>query len=54
MSLKSFTTQDDKKLINRVLFGTEKFKKQGKYALIVGIKFCTPNYTIFTQKNSES
>ena len=54
MSLKSFITQDDKKVINRVLFGTEKFKKQGKYALIVGIKFCTPNYTIFTQKNSES
>ena len=50
MSLKSFITQDDKKVINRVLFETEKFKKQEKYALIVGIKFFTPNYTKFTQK----
>ena len=50
MSLKSFITQDDKKMINRVLLETEKFKKQEQYALIVGIKFCTPNYTIFTQK----
>ena len=37
-------------MINRVLFETKKFKKQEKYALIVGIKFCTPNYTKFTQK----
>ena len=50
MSLKSFITQDDKKVINRVLFETEKFKKQEKYALIVGIKFFTPNCTKFTQK----
>ena len=50
MSLKSFITQDDKKVINRVLFETEKFKKQEKYALIVRIKFFTPNYTKFTQK----
>ena len=34
MSLKSFITQDDKKVINRVLFETEKFKKQEKYALL--------------------
>ena len=54
MSLKSFITQDDKKMINRVLFETEKFKNQEKYALIVGIKFCTPNYTKFTKKTSES
>ena len=50
MSLKSFITKDDKKVINRVLFETEKFKKQKKYALIIGIKFFTPNYTKFTQK----
>ena len=37
-------------MINRILFETKKFKKQEKYALIVGIKFCTPNYTKFTQK----
>ena len=34
MSLKSFIMQDDKKVINRVLFKTEKFKKQEKYALL--------------------
>ena len=37
-------------MIKRVLFETKKFKKQEKYALIIGIKFCTPNYTKFTQK----
>ena len=52
MSLKSFITQDDKKMINRVLFETEKFKKQEKSALIVGIKLCTPNNTKFTQKKT--
>ena len=50
MSLKRFITQDDKKRINRVLFETEKFKNQEKYALIVGIKLCSPNNTKFTQK----
>ena len=37
-------------MVNRILFGTEKIKKQDKHALIVGIKFSTPNYTKFTQK----
>ena len=50
MILKRFITQDDKKRINRVLFETEKFKNQEKYALIVGIKLSTPNNTKFTQK----
>ena len=50
MSLKSFITQDDKKVINRVLFETEDFKKQ-EIICIVGIKFYTPNYTKFTKKN---
>ena len=52
MSLKRFITQDDKKRINRVLFETEKIKNQEKYALIVGIKLCTPNNTKFTQKKT--
>ena len=38
-------------MINRILFGTEKTKKRDKYALSVGIKFSTPNYSKFTQKN---
>ena len=50
MSLKSFITQDDKKVINRVLFETEDFKKQ-EIICIVRIKFYTPNYTKFTKKN---
>ena len=50
MGLKICIIQDDWKMVNRILFGTEKIKKQDKHALIVGIKFSTPNYTKFTQK----
>ena len=50
MGLKNFVIQSDRKMINRILFGTEKIKKRDKYALSVGIKFSIPNYSKFTQK----
>ena len=53
MGLKNFIIQNDRKMINIILFGTEKIKKRDKYALTVGIKFSTPNYSKFTQKNPD-
>ena len=50
MGLKNFIIQSDRKIINRILFGTEKIKMRDKYALTVGIKFSTPNYSKFAQK----
>ena len=50
MGLRNFVIQNDRKMINRILFGTEKIKKRDKYALTLGIKFSTPNYSKFTQK----
>ena len=52
MGLKNFI-QNDRKMITRILFGTEKIKKRDKYPLTVGIKFSTPNYSKFTQKNPD-
>ena len=40
-------------MINRILFGTEKIKMRDKYALTVGIKFSTPNYSKFAQKKPD-
>ena len=53
MGLRNFVIQNDRKMINRILFGTEKIKKRDKYALSVGIKFSTPNYSKFTQKKTD-
>ena len=50
MDLKNFIIQNDRKMINRIWFGTEKIKKRDKYALTIGIKFSTPNYSKFTKK----
>ena len=50
---KNFIIQNNRKMINRILFGTEKIKKRDKYALTLGIKFSTPNYSKFTQKKTD-
>ena len=50
MGLKNVIIQNDRKMLNRILFGTEKIKKRDKYALTVGIKFSTLNSSKFTQK----
>ena len=50
MGLKNVIIKNDRKILNRILFGTEKIKKRDKYALTVGIKFSTLNCGKFTQK----
>ena len=50
MGLENFIIQDDKKLINKILSGTEKFKKHDKSVSIVATKFFASNYNKLGKK----
>ena len=49
--LKNFIVQDDKKILNKILFGIEKFKKKDKKITLITLKFSMKEYEKIRQAN---